>query len=106
MMKTSDKAILDEFAATVRRRHAEAKLWAFGSRARGTGQADSDLDVCVVLDHVDGETRKAISHCAWEVGFEHDVLITTIVFSKDMFEHGPPSASPLVKGIRQDGVAA
>jgi len=50
MMKQEDKKILDEFAARVRAIFPHAQLWAFGSRARGKAEWDSDFDVCIVLE--------------------------------------------------------
>lgn len=47
-----------------------------------------------------------ISDIAWEVGFRHDRMVDTEVFSEDQFEHGPCSGSPLVKSIREEGMAA
>jgi len=46
------------------------------------------------------------SDVAWEVGFERDVLIATVVFTSEMFEHGPASVGPLVRTILEEGVAA
>ena len=105
-MQERDRQIFMEFADRVRSRYSSARLWAFGSRARGLAQQDSDLDVCVVLERLDASIRETISDMAWEVGFEHDVLITTVVFANDMFDHGPASASPLVRTILEEGVAA
>jgi hypothetical protein len=43
---------------------------------------------------------------AWEVGFENDIVISTVTFSREEFENGPCSASPLVRNILKEGVAA
>jgi uncharacterized protein len=43
---------------------------------------------------------------AWEVGFENDRVITTVVMDQEEFEHGPMSESTLVGNILQEGVAA
>jgi predicted nucleotidyltransferase len=40
------------------------KLIVFGSRARGDAGPESDLDVLVLVEHVDAVLRKTISHCA------------------------------------------
>ncbi|HBF34438.1 TPA: nucleotidyltransferase domain-containing protein, partial [Candidatus Sumerlaeota bacterium] len=95
-MDDRDKTVLSEFAAQVRRTFPAARIWAFGSRTRGEATWESDLDVCVVLETVDAETRREISDLAWEIGFDHDVVVSSILFSRDMFEQGPASASPLV----------
>ena len=95
MMTAEDIRILHEFATRVRR-----------SRSRGKADWDSDMDVCVVLEHVERETDQWIRTTAWEVGFENELIITTVVFDKDQFENGPMSESTLVDNILREGVAA
>jgi len=85
---------------------ADVRLWAFGSRARGEAQWESDLDVCIVLEKVDQHTDRLIRDIAWEVGFENDRVITTVVMDREEFERGPMSASTLVANILQQGVRA
>jgi predicted nucleotidyltransferase len=106
MMTESDRRIFEQFAARLRERFPEARLWAFGSRVRGEADPESDLDVCVVIGQRTESTRKEVSHIAWEVGFEHDLVISTVVFSEEEFERGPCSVSPLVCTIHEEGVAA
>jgi predicted nucleotidyltransferase len=105
-MDDSDRQVLEIFAAHVRERFPTARVWAFGSRARGEGDWDSDFDVCVVLDEFNALADQALSEIAWEVGFAHDRVITTIPFSRHEFEHGPFSESTLVETIRREGIAA
>lgn len=105
-MDDSDRKILEIFAGRVRERFPGAQVWAFGSRARGHAQWDSDFDICVVLDRLDHAADQALSEIAWEVGFAHDRVITIIPFSRDHFERGPVSESALVEVIRREGVAA
>lgn len=105
-MQNEQIIILREFAETVRRQYPHARIWAFGSHAKGTATEQSDLDVCVVLPQIDPDDRFAVSDIAWEVGLEHDVHISTIVVSEKDFEQGPVSVSPLVETIRSEGIAA
>jgi uncharacterized protein len=106
MISDQDRRILDQFSRVIRKRLPSAKIWAFGSRSRGTADWDSDFDVCVVLDYVDREIDVWIREAAWEVGFENERLITTIVLDSKEFETGPMSESTLVGNILQDGVPA
>jgi uncharacterized protein len=106
MLTERDRMIVDLFARKVRERYPEARIWAFGSRARGDHNEESDLDMCVVTEQLTDEIRSTLSDLAWEVGFEHDLLITTVVFNRDGFENGPWRVSPLVQAILEEGVAA
>jgi DNA polymerase sigma len=106
MLSDDDVQSLNLFAARIRESFPEARVWAFGSRARGNAEAESDLDTCVVLEQWTETIRKEVSHIAWEVGFAQGVLISTIVFSREEFYEGPCSESPLVSTIRKEGVAA
>ena len=105
-MNLADRGILRTFAERLRQRLPGSQVFAFGSRARGTAEEDSDLDVCVVLPSQDVPVREAIREVAWEVSFETGVIITTVKFTSDEFAHGPVSVSPLVQTIRREGVAA
>lgn len=106
MISKEDRKILTEFSERIRRIFPGAKIWAFGSRARGAATWESDFDTCIVLDRLDEDIHRQIREVAWEVGFEHDRVITTVVFDYDQFEKGPMSESTLVGNILQEGVAA
>jgi len=103
-MSSRDRQILELFASQVKRISPEVTVWAFGSRARGTAWPDSDLDVCIVTNKLDEAKDKAIMEIAWEVGFAHDVIISTVTYSKEEFEQGPCSESLLVKNVLSEGV--
>jgi DNA polymerase sigma len=105
-MTAQDHRLLAALAKAIRDEFAGAQVSAFGSRANNTATPESDLDVCVVLDQFQPNQRLRISDIAWELGFNADVVISTIIFTREQFEHGPCSASPLVHAILTKGVAA
>lgn len=106
MISGKDKKIVTLFSTRIRERFPGARIWAFGSRAKGRATDESDLDVCVVVDTLDDAIDQAIMKIAWEIGFENDVVISTVTYSKQDFEEGPCSESPLVQNILEAGVAA
>ncbi|MBW1863147.1 MAG: nucleotidyltransferase domain-containing protein, partial [Deltaproteobacteria bacterium] len=55
MMSKQDRKILDQFTSLVRERFPDARIWAFGSRARGNATWESDFDICIVLNQVNQE---------------------------------------------------
>jgi len=105
-MDDKDRRILNEFAARLRQRYIDARIWAYGSRAKGSADWDSDFDICIVLDEVSPEGERFIRDIAWELGFENDRVITTFIIDQDRFEHGPMSESSLVANILSEGVSA
>lgn len=106
MISKEDARILDDFTRRVRNRFPDARVWAFGSRARGNADWDSDFDICIVLDRVDRSKDQCIREIAWEVSFENERVITTVVLDVNQFEQGPMSESTLVANILNEGVAA
>jgi len=106
MMTKEDRKIFKEFTDRVHERFSNARVWAFGSRARGTATWESDFDMLVVLSEVDQTIDRWIRDIAWEVGFENDRVITTILLDKVQFENGPMSESTLVDNILREGISA
>ena len=106
MLSEQDKKIFSTFAGRIRRRFPEAKIWAFGSRTRGDASPESDLDVCVVLDYLNDAVDTTVMEIAWETGFENDIVISTVTYSRQEFEKGPCSESGLVHNILDYGTTA
>jgi uncharacterized protein len=105
-MSPEDAGILDELAREVRRVVSDARIWAFGSRARGDATWESDFDVFIVVPRKDEISESKIKDVCWEVGFENDRVIASIVVDQGKFEDGPLSESTLVENILREGVAA
>jgi len=105
-MSPEDRAILAEFVRRLAPVVPRARIWAFGSRARGDADPQSDLDICVVVPEVGALLEEEVRRCAWELAFERGRVIPTIIMSEEAFERGPMSASTLVANIRREGVAA
>ena len=106
MISSEDRELLDAFARRVRLVAPSAAIWAFGSRARGSADPESDLDLCVVVQEATRDLREFVYRSAWEIGFEHGRLLAPVILTAENFERGPMSASTLVANIRREGVAA
>jgi len=105
-MTERDRHILEVFASRIRAEFPDAQIWIYGSRARGDTHEGSDYDMCVVVNQMDDAADRRIMDIAFEIGWELEALITTVTYSRDQFEHGPHSVSPLVLNIRKEGIAA
>ena len=104
-MSDEDQKVFNEFAALVRERFSDARFWTVGSRAKGEATWESDFDLFIVLSEVDQEIHRWIRDIAWEIGFNNDRVITTVLIDKEQFEHGPISESTLVDNILREGIS-
>ncbi len=75
------------------------KTIVLGPRERQDAKVDSDLGVLVLVDNADAPLRKIISHCGWEVSFDTDVLIQTVVMTRQEAESGPEQSSLLMLAV-------
>lgn len=106
MMTRADRRIFNEFVTRVKERFPDARIWIYGSLARGDAPWDSDFDLFIVLEKVDRELDRWIRETAWKIGFENDCVLTTIVLDREQFEKGPMSKSSLVENILYEGITA
>ena len=76
----------------------------YGSKARGEGRPDSDLDVMIELPDYDRAIVEEIDDTVYRINLKYDVFISALVFGKDELENGPMSESPIYKTIQKEGV--
>ncbi len=70
----------------------------YGSWVKGTANADSDIDLLVVLDHLDGDIRKKISDISYKIDSERIITITPCELHDFMKE-----AIPLYTAVKKEG---
>ena len=99
-----DREIAREFRQRVAKIAPIRDLRVFGSRARGDAAPGADLDLFIELGEATPELRTRISEIAWEVGFERDRVISTVVATRDDLEQGAMGANPLFHSIEREGI--
>ena len=77
----------------------------FGSKTRGDFTPDSDLDVFIVLDTSDWDTKDQVRFMAADVSLEHDVLLNTHILSRERWEEMARYQATLWRKVQRDGVS-
>lgn len=80
-------------------------VYLFGSKARGDSTPDSDLDVLIILEHVDNNIQDEIHLLGARVSLEYDVLINTHILSRARWEEMGRQQATLWRETQRDGVA-
>ena len=79
-----------EVAAELRDLYGERlrKVLLFGSWARGDADPESDIDLLVVLDHVDSvwEELRRMDDLLWRHSLENEIVVSTVVIGESRFD--------------------
>lgn len=76
----------------------------FGSSARDDRRKGSDIDIFVLLPHVERNIEEDLFNIAYDIELKHDCLIDLIVFGKDGLED-LLSKTPLYRQVVEEGIA-
>lgn len=78
----------------------------YGSQARGDSQADSDGDFLVLVDGpVDDQRVDRIRHRLYEIEWESDQVLSSIVRNRQQWNSQPLNATPFHRNVELEGVA-
>ena len=76
----------------------------FGSRVKEDTDEYSDMDVFLEVESLNEKLKEKIADIVWDVGFEHFIVISPLIFTRDEIEKSPLKASPIVKNIVEEGL--
>jgi predicted nucleotidyltransferase len=102
-----ERQVATEFVERVRQRFDGQLLLAvlFGSRARGEAEADSDMDILIVMANAGPEIRKEVRHLAVELWLEHDIYLSTRIWSLDHWRKLEALQTLFYRNIHRDGIS-
>lgn len=101
-----EQRALSEFVAQLQERLNGGLLSVtlFGSRARGMGGPDSDLDVLVVVERDDLAVCRAIRYLAADIWLAHGAFISSRIWSREKMELMEREPTLLAQNIQREGI--
>jgi predicted nucleotidyltransferase len=105
-MRTEERNAVLEFAERLKNRYGSMiqEIILFGSKVRGEGDKESDIDILIVLKNLSWEIKKSISELAAKENLKYNVLISTIRYDVKTWEAPVVKASPFGKSVREEGI--
>ncbi len=105
MLQPQDSRIASLFKQRVMAITPVKRMIVFGSRARGDAVKESDLDIFVEVPLITPDLRQQIYEIAWEIGFDNEIVISTLLTSTPLLIKGPFAGNPILRAIEQEGIA-
>ena len=83
----------------------DAKIILFGSEARGDAQADSDIDLLILInkDKITFNDQKRIAYPLYDVEIETGISISPLIFTRKQWENRP-FKTPFYLNIINEGI--
>lgn len=102
----NERTAIDEYLERVHRQFGEQILSVtlFGSKARGDSDAESDIDLLVLVKQESWELRSALWRIASDVGLMYTLVISVRVFARERWAETRRLRLPLYRAIAADGV--
>ena len=101
---TSDAEILSQIKKIVLDREPAAKIYLYGSRARGDARHDSDWDLLILLntERVSVEQENRVADPLYDLEFDIGQIISPMVYS-DHEWNSKHLITPLYQNIKLEG---
>lgn len=105
-LSASEQEALDKFKNFLLTNYSDRieLLKLFGSKARGSSEEDSDIDILLVVDTEDRKFDNEIYDLMSELSINYGALISPVVFMRGEFEFYKKARSPIIKNIEREGI--
>jgi uncharacterized protein len=106
-LSDNDRRAIEDAANILRERFPVEEIVLYGSKARGTDDSESDIDLLVITSFpVSWRERRSITDSLFDLQIERGVVISPLVISRDEWSNGVYQVLPIRREIERDGAAA
>lgn len=99
----NDTNILQRIKGTVLQHDSSAKIYLYGSRAKGSMKIDSDWDLLILLDkdHITDEIERNVTYPLYDLEFEIGEVISPMVYSEKEW-NSKHSVTPFYSNVMRE----
>ena len=105
-LKENERVALDEAAHVLRGNFPVSKILLFGSKATGSDDPESDIDILVLTSReLPWRERDGLINALFETQLIYDVVFGVLVVSENEWKEGLSTVLPIHHEIEEHGVA-
>jgi len=106
-LKANDRKAIEAAKHLLVQKYPVELIVLYGSKARGTDDAESDIDLLVLTTReLTWHERNAVTDALYDIQLTHGVVISTLVVPAREWSEGRYSVLPIHDEIERYGVAA
>ena len=105
-LTSNEQAAIDKYIRRIRKRFPGRILSVtlFGSKARGDDDAESDIDLLVLVDKEDPAFRSRLWAIASDISLEHNLVLSVRVIGQARWAESRRMRLPLYRAIESEAV--
>lgn len=102
----AERLAINELMRDVEAKWPSAQFKLFGSKATGTSDMESDMDILIELPcPVTKEIRRQIVHKVFDINLVHATNISALIVSEEEWQETPLSLLPIHAAVEEEGIA-
>jgi len=103
-LKSNEVAALAKLKEALERDPRFVQMKLFGSKARGDSDRESDVDVLVVLEDHDRQSRNAIYDLCYDLSVDFSVVLAPVIYTRREFESDLTRATTFYQTLTREAV--
>jgi uncharacterized protein len=105
-LTVEEQAWLDAYRKALDKKHPGVvhEMLIYGSKARGRAQAESDLDVLLIVKNEAGALKRELRRVGYLLSANAEVLPSILAYTQEEWESRKRSGSSFRKAVERDAV--
>jgi hypothetical protein len=105
-LTTRERQALREYLERLRAEVGDeiSRVILYGSKVRGDFDAESDIDVCIVVRNLDAQKRKKLTALGIDIDLKHNVLLGDLIVDQTRFDLMSKYREPLYQALMTEGI--